>query len=1040
LKVEARFALVLLCFLLSGFSALIYQTAWTRQFALIFGTSELAVATVLAAYMGGLAAGAAAAARWVERVTKPVALYGLLELGIALSALAVPTAMHGATWLYVRLFGGASALPESGGLTHATFYLACSFAILLVPTGFMGATLPILARHAVRRPDEIGSRIGLLYAANTAGAVAGTVAAGFILLPALGLTATIHVGVLFNALIFGVALLLGRSTPPIHHASGAATARNRSRPGRWMLPLIMMSGAASFSYEVLWTRLLGHLFGGSVFAFATMLASFLSGIAIGSAVASRFASSPERATRGFAVAQVGTAVLSIAAFSFSDELPALARSLTHALGDRTLADAAIAALTLLPAALCIGATVPFAIRVCARDAGDAGRASASVYSWNTIGAIFGAIGTGFFLLPALGYAAVVGAAATTNLSLALLAARSLLTRQRLLLYTSAAIVLCAVLLPPDPPWRLLRSSALDVKIPGGEIVYFGVGRSATVMLLEQRMTWRLRTNGLPEAQIHPTGMQAGSSPFNQWLGAGASLARPEARRMLVVGLGGGVVLESVPSLIESIDVVEIEPEVIEANRSIAPLRRRDPLSDPRVRLIQNDARAALLLANEGQYDIIVSQPSHPWTSGAAHLYTRQFFMLASERLSPGGVLAQWMSMRFIDEPLLRSLLATLTDVFPYVRVYRPGSSALLFLASDEPLDLEQGSVRAIEAAGDDYAELGIFRPEDVAVAQVFDNASSRIFSAGAELITDDRNLLQMRSLQAARDPRSKLRASALNAVADPLADPDIPWDRVELTRRLVSHRMIERAKRVASFEVEPAKRAAADGIIAAAAGRRSEGRRLLEAALELDPDSAPARAALLRLRRTAATRADPDLDALISTFPELERSVVDGWRAEAEDDWRALGGLESKLAKAAPTEPLYADAIRLRVTWRLADGDDVRVDEALALVDSLIPISRLANDWVLRAKVCVASGEERTALASLVEAASRLETSPHRRKVGWAALQVLESLDGSTLPPRAQQRLKARLRKLSTSPQRSARADGFDRRGGIRLSPSSQSG
>jgi hypothetical protein len=153
-----------------------------------------------------------------------------------------------------------------------------------------------------------------------------------------------------------------------------------------------------------------------------------------------------------------------------------------------------------------------------------------------------------------------------------------------------------------------------------------------------------------------------------------------------------------------------------------------------------------------------------------------------------------------------------------------------------------------------------------------------------------------------------------------------------------------------------------------------------------------------------------------------------------------MGGLESKLAKAAPTEPLYADAIRLRVTWRLADGDDVRVDEALALVDSLIPISRLAEDWVLRAKVCAASGEERAALASLAEAASRLETSPHRRKVGWAALQVLESLNGSTLPPRAQQQLKAKLRKLSRSPQRSARADGFDRRGGIRLSPSSQSG
>jgi predicted membrane-bound spermidine synthase len=795
-----------------------------------------------------------------------------------------------------------------------------------------------------------------------------------------------------------------------------------------MLPLIMISGAASFSYEVLWTRLLGHLFGGSIFAFATMLASFLSGIAIGSAVASRFASSPERATRGFALAQVGTAILSIAAFAFSDELPSLSRTFALAFGDRALADAGIAALTLLPAALCIGATVPFAIRVCARDEADAGRASASVLAWNTLGAILGAIGTGFFLLPAAGYATVISAAAATNLALGLLAARSQLAKRSFIAYSSAAIALCVVLLPPDPPWRLLRASSLDSDLHGGEIVYFGVGRSATVLLAEQGMAWRLRTNGLPESQIHPPGMHPASHPFAQWLGAGASLARPEARRMLVVGLGGGIVLGSVPSLIQHIDVVEIEPEVIEANRAVAPLRGEDPLSDPRVHLIRNDARAALLLADGEEYDIIASQPSHPWTGGAAHLYTREFFALARERLSPGGVLAQWMALKYIDESLLRSLIATLTDVFPHVVVYRPGSSALLFFASDEPLDLEKSSARAIAAAPDEFATLGIFGPEDVAVSQILDDAGSHAFSSGAEIVTDDRNLLQMRSLQASRNPRRRLATAALNAGTDPLAAPELPWDRVELIQRLVARRMIDRAQRVARHEADPAKRAAADGIIALAVGQRAAARRRLEEALALDPGSAPARAALLRLRKEAATRADPDLDKMISTFPEPEVAVVEGWRAEAAKDWSALSDLEPRLALLGPTDPLFADAIRLRVAWRLGLGDASSAAEALPLVDSLIPVSRLAMNWVLRARVCAAAGDERAALASLSEAASRLEASPDRRKVGWAAIQVLESLDGSATPPQVRQQLEAKLRRLSNSPQRSTRVDGAEHR------------
>ena len=361
-----RFPLLLLCFLFSGFAALLYETAWTREFAFVFGTSELAVVSVLAAYMGGLAAGAGLAGRLAPRVRRPVLVYGLLELGIAASALAVPTAIRAATVLHDALFGGLPAPPEEGQLASALFYLLCSFAILLAPTALMGATLPLLARFAVRRDEEIGRRIGLLYAINTAGAVAGTACAAFVLLPALGLRATVYCGAAVNALVFGLAALLARGAeePEPGPAPDPDAAAAGGGAG-WILPLVLLSGVASFSYEVLWTRLLGHVLGGSVYAFATMLASFLTGIAIGSAVAARLATSAERAGRGFALSQLGVAALSLAAFAAIDAIPALARSLGAGGTGSLAANAAISMLVLLPGALCIGATFPFAVRVLA---------------------------------------------------------------------------------------------------------------------------------------------------------------------------------------------------------------------------------------------------------------------------------------------------------------------------------------------------------------------------------------------------------------------------------------------------------------------------------------------------------------------------------------------------------------------------------------------------------------------------------------------------------------------------------------------------
>src|SRR5262245_19788241 len=454
---DARFALLLGCFLLSGFAALLYQTAWTRELSFIFGTSELAVAAVLAAYMGGLALGAAAAARYAGRLRRPVLVYGVLELAIAVSALSVPFALRVLNALYVGWFGGSSELPASGATPATLFQLGAAFAVLLPPTVFMGATLPLLARHAVRSEAEIGSRVGLLYAVNTTGAIAGTLCAAFLLMPALGLRRTVWVGAALNGVVFGLAALLARRSAGTPVQPAGAESPAFAEGAAWMLPAIALSGAVSFAYEVLWTRLLGHLLGGSLDAFATMLASFLLGIALGSAVAARLATSRERAAIGFGVSQLGIACIGYGVFALAGRLPELSFRLRAGPQD-PLASAALAASALLPITLCIGATFPFAVRLLARSPEQASAATARIYAWNTVGAIAGALGAGFQLLPRLGFEGTVNVCVAASLALAMVTALASRPRRRLLAASAAAAAVVLIALPARTPWELLKSS------------------------------------------------------------------------------------------------------------------------------------------------------------------------------------------------------------------------------------------------------------------------------------------------------------------------------------------------------------------------------------------------------------------------------------------------------------------------------------------------------------------------------------------------------------------------------------------------------
>jgi spermidine synthase len=959
------FALLLACFFLSGFSALLYETAWTREFAFVFGTSELAVVAVLAAYMGGLALGAALAARFAPRIRRPVLAYGVLELGIALWALALPAAIRAVSALYLGWLGGLDALPETLGIATHAFHLAGAFAVLVPCTALMGATLPLLANYAVTRDDEIGSRVGLLYAVNTTGAIAGTVTAAFVLLPALGLRDTVHVGAAVNALVFAAAAALARIAP-----RGAAAAAPRARGIPWILPAIAISGAVSFSYEVLWFRLLGQLLGGSTAAFSTMLASFLAGIALGSALASRWAATPAAASLGFAAAQLATGASAWLAFRAADLLPGWATALGVSVN--ALAPGALLAVaTLLPLTLCIGATFPFAVRLLARDASDATAASARVYAWNTVGSIAGAIGTGYFLLPWLGFAATLVGAAFVNLALALGA--SLLARpaRRPLAAAAVAAALVLAILPTERPDRLLRASPLGGAYHGA-VAHLAVGRSSTVGLFGEGLGWRLTNNGLPESFIRPAGYPPESSAA-QWLSILPVLVRPDTAQMLIIGLGAGMTVAAVPSSVESIDVIELEPEVVAANRTVRDRAGGDPLADPRVSLRLGDARGALILANR-RWDAIVSQPSHPWTAGASHLYTREFFALVHSRLAPAGVFVQWIGAAFVDPERLRALLAAQTEVFAHVQVYRPEGGAIVMLASDAPFDPVATAAQAIARAPRDFIVAGIHRVEDVIAALALDGDGTRAFTENAQANTDDRNLFATSDR-----PSSRTRDGWVDeafAAHDPLPAFADAVDLANLARAVQAVGRADRIERLAA-RLDPPRRELALGWVALGAQRKRQAVRHFTAALEGVPalESAAIGLALV----------DPKADT--ARLSGRARAVVEAQRSGDPAFARAH---DEPLAQWQPGELLYPEAAELRVRWRLELGEPADLGAALGIVDTVLEFGSLPRLLLFRAEIAAREGKTDVAWLSLHALAEKgMRATPAVAKRGLALARQL---------------------------------------------------
>ncbi len=719
LGIEA--SILFLCFFLSGATGLIYEVVWLRMLGLVFGHTVYAVTAVLAAFMGGLALGSALFAQRAARMRNLIRAYGWLELGIGIYAVLIPMLLSGGTALYLALHRALGLSYQA--LTGVQFIIV--FVLLLVPTTLMGGTLPILSQALVKKEGSVGRLVGALYAVNTFGAVAGTVLAGYALIPSLGNQATITLAAAVNLAIGGLALAWSRSRWAAQWGGGQAPEGRPAPAGRagvvsppvsrlgvgLTVGALGLSGAVAMLYEVTWTRALALVIGSSTYAFTAMLVAFLVGIAGGSALYAWGWGKRPASPGLFGGLQAGIAlavVLILLGFERMPEVFLAALRWSDAPAFVQVVQFGVSAGTLLLATLLIGATFPCAVAVATREVARVGQAVGQLYAVNTVGAVVGTVLTGFVLIPALGVQAAITTGVVVNLGMAavLVATASGLPAVRRWAGAGLALLACAgvLLIPPWDP-RVMASgpavyahgyledaerarTSLGSVLRAHEMLFYSDGLSSTVSVNREGQHIFLRVNGKTDAGT------AGDMQTQQMLGHLPLLVHPDPKDVLVIGLGSGVTAGMVARHpIERLDIAEIEPAVaVAADRFFAEVNG-NVLRDPRVRTIIVDARN-FLLTTPHRYDVIISEPSNPWIGGVASLFSLEFFDLAREHLRPGGLMVQWVQGYHLLPDDLRMVVRTFRKAFPATSIWHTSGGDFVLLGRQESTPLDLGLVKA----------------------------------------------------------------------------------------------------------------------------------------------------------------------------------------------------------------------------------------------------------------------------------------------------------------------------------------------------------
>ncbi|MBN1932057.1 MAG: fused MFS/spermidine synthase [Desulfobacterales bacterium] len=701
------------CFFISGAAGLVYEVIWVRMIDKVIGSAPFAVASVLSVFMAGLALGGYLAGRTIDRFTSRsalLALYGKLEIGIGIFALAVPFIIQATQPIYRSFYDRL--------LDHFWCYQSAAFVgcvlIVIVPTSLMGATLPVLCRFYVRGLEHIGTRTGWLYGLNTVGAAIGVVLCGFVLIKILGVWMTLVLFAGLNGLVGMSCLILSRYAA----AEGMQPRRQKEklkvktdvapeRPSipckprrqmRWALIIFAVSGFCAMAYEVLWTRLLGLVAGPTTYCFTLVVATFIIGLALGSIFFGRVADKARNVFPWLAVTQIGAAVTALVVSQMLGNSQFFFAKLIHMNQGRfsnlILNQSMVLFIILLTPTFFLGGAFPLVNRLYIQSMAGMGRLLGTAYALNTLGAIIGSLVAGFILIPWLGKEnglRLIILIQITIAGLSLMHTGFGWGRKAIERFIVIGLLFVGyLLLAHYPSWRLdllsrgwyrdfgaieqdldrigwaeaiwNGSKRIAGKRQGLEVVFQGEG-VAGFTTVEKEITslgtveYALFNSGKADASSH-------GDRSTQALSAHIPLLfHPGAQNVMVLGLASGMTAGEVLLYpVQKLDIVEINQQVVDACRYFFYPWNNACLQDPRIRLIVQDGRNHLTLTHEC-YDVIISEPSNPWMAGLANLYSLEFFQMVRQRLSADGIFAQWIQSYEMDWETFSLLGRTFTAVF-----------------------------------------------------------------------------------------------------------------------------------------------------------------------------------------------------------------------------------------------------------------------------------------------------------------------------------------------------------------------------------------
>lgn len=771
-RLPGRLFVLYLCFFLSGVAGLVYEVVWSRYLALFVGSTGEAHIIILSTYMGGLALGSWLFGRTSDRVKSPLALYLVLEVGIALFGFLFARFYEPIRDLYIAMARGMQLTPAG---MHAASAVAAVLSIL-GPTTLMGGTLPVLAKYLIRSDRAVGRQISSLYYLNSFGAVVGSLWAGFLLIRTIGLELSLYLAGSLNLIVAGLGYLLLKAggvhskeslaeeaAAPSAVVAEGADAPHSARIAKVAMLVIGVSGFVSMVYEVAWIRLLTLVLGSSSFSFAVMLAAFIFGIACGS-----FLLSLKRTDGGYyrilGWCELGIGLTALVSIMFYEELPVVLNQWRHLLSRTPEAYSVyefikfvFCFLVMVVPTIFMGATLPAASRVVADSAGTLGRRVGMVFAINTVGTVLGAIIAGFQLLPGIGIKHTIEFAVGLNLLLGLAVLFTDAPVPRRAILRPAVGLALSVLVPvyyfiASPSWDQRVFSAATYRIRGRiesldelkarltkrEFAYYKDGTDATIAVARDPIP---RGNGVNLALLingKPDASTEGDMQTQLFIAHLPLLIHRNPEDVLVVGLGGGTTLGAA-SLhpLKSLECVELIPEVVEAARFFGDYNN-NVLDNPKVKIIHQDAKTHLLVTNK-KYDIIINEPTNPWIAGVAGLFSTEYFEVAKSRLKPGGLFLQWFQVYELEDPTLYSMLATLQKSFPYSTLFNFSSQDVAVIASTEPFSPDMARMEAI-----------LSRPEIAADLKRYG-------------VTGPLPLLNMQMVNKADTPEPYLRAGRINS-------------------------------------------------------------------------------------------------------------------------------------------------------------------------------------------------------------------------------------------------------------------------------------